>query len=270
MIQFFESPSLKLTASTRNVSEYKKLLVAEWDEDSLRATIGLIERFLQSSGLRLEFPAATTRPRRRLKSACPVDDALLGALIGHVFPVCEPFSLRQPKGGELRAEHWDPIALRCFTATLVQLIGRFEGDSHLLRDLQSLLLLQILLELLPTLRQRQRMVEHNGLIAALLYHVNYAWTDNDGHRLYLISEIAKSLARDDIEKQSLFQSYMLTDPEEHDFLTAVQQYWLFLLDKNCFDEAKEFLLRAFKRAPSDATEELREMFDLTYESGAAS
>ena len=269
MIYQHNPRTVEMAAPTRLIAEYKKLLLCDWSETSLHETIDLIERMLKASGMVLQFPTVAKKPAKASKNVVTVDDELVASLLPHLFPVFAPFAIAAPDLRQLKVAQWDFVALRSFCGLTIQLMVSIEKDSGLLRDCQSLLFLQSAQSVLPMLKEHGAQTQHDSLVAAMLYHANNVWIDNDSHRLYLLSEIANYLGEHEFEGSALYQSFLLTPSDDHSYMTAVQQYWSYLLAQNSHAQAKEFLLHAYKRGPVSAGEEIRELLDLTYESSAA-
>ena len=83
--------------------------------------------------------------------------------------------------------------------------------------------------------------------------------------LYLRSGLFRYLNMKEDETDALVQSFRLTAPDQHDYLTKAQAAWMSMLDRKELSKAKEFMLGVYRACPESARAEVEEILDETYE-----
>jgi hypothetical protein len=132
------------------------------------------------------------------------------------------------------------------------------GDVGFLADVQSLAFQAAMHFVLPEIRKKHP-DEHSILLhSATLYAVGYSSHD-PAHYAYMISEIYGYLGDKERRLASLYDSFRLTPPEDHSYLTKAQGLWSELLDRGEFVEAERFLFSLHRSSLPDQQEEVREM-----------
>ena len=137
------------------------------------------------------------------------------------------------------------------------------NPAALFLDSQSLLFLGAVHFLLPALDHAGMAADRKSLIAALWVHC-LLWDADLAHMLFLKSSLFSYLGMKDYEADSLVQSFRLTDPEDHDYVSKAQAAWMCLLDDDQVVKAKQFMLDVYRTCPQDARTEVREILDETY------
>ena len=82
--------------------------------------------------------------------------------------------------------------------------------------------------------------------------------------LFLKSSLFHYLKLTQQETDALMESFRLTDPGEHDYLTKAQAVWMSLLERNELSKAKAFMLDVYRVCPQSAREAVQEILDETY------
>jgi hypothetical protein len=156
------------------------------------------------------------------------------------------------------------LAVRAWVYMDLQALFELRGETDFLRDLQSILFLNVIESLLPELRAVGQEQFHSILIHALAYHSAMVWRDDPAHQQYLLSTWAHYLGNRDIEENALRSAFRLTDPDEHDYLTLAQSYWHFLLENQRHEDAEKFLLGVYRTAPQEQLNEIKGLIDETF------
>jgi hypothetical protein len=247
---------------------YQSLLKKDWDANTMRLVLKLLDAQLRASGvfLRLSGDSDGTRPER--SGQISIGPQQIGELLQVFERVGSPQLPAVPATAAalLRDARNDTadMALRASIYLAFQALCNIRGETGFFQDLQSLLYLHAVDWLLPQLRSAGFVLEHGLLVEAMGYHFTAVWRDNPAHQQYLISVLAGYLGDRELEESSLLASFRLTDPEGHDYLTLAQCYWSFLLENHRSEDAETFLLGVYRRAPRESLAEIREMLDDTF------
>lgn len=252
--------------SKRQILEYQRLLKSEWGDGFAADVIGLIKSLLhepQSEGklpissiLNGEFNQATTGR---------IIDAVLQRLIAfgeygnlHELPAL-PKAYSLPKRSARHARE----AVQLTVGLCLRLLAPLEGDTALLRDVQSLVFHAALHETLPALNERQSAERSILLHAMSLFAHDYFFID-PAHYCHLLSSIFGHLGRSDERLKYLSFSLGLTRVDDHSYLTKAQEYWSELVDNERLDEAETFLLSLYRSSNAEQQSEVREMIDAAF------
>jgi len=146
---------------------------------------------------------------------------------------------------------------------LFQFRFRIPSDASLFHDSQSLLYLCASHALLPELDRNQLTEARDRVVTAMWLHC-LTWESDVAHMLYLRSQLYDYLERATDATRDLMESFRLTDPDEHVYVTKAQAVWTSMLEENKVSDAIDFLLGVYRVCPREARDEVREMLDETY------
>jgi hypothetical protein len=258
--------TITLKAKLAFKEKYRSLLSEDWSMASLRQVLGLLDELLRASHAALRFSWEESESAfRGGKRVIDLED-LTGLLAIH-RPLGLPGIPVPPDAlGELLAVPNGEVtlAVRAWVYLDLQALFELRGETDFLRDLQSILFLNVIEALLPGLHAAGLSEFHGILIHALGYHNAVVWRDDPAHQQYLLSAWAHYLGNRDLEENALRAAFRLTDPGEHDYLTLAQSYWQFLMDDRRYEDAERFLLGVYRQAPREHLDEIKGLIDDTY------
>ncbi len=139
-----------------------------------------------------------------------------------------------------------------------------KGDTHVLRDLQSLLFLECARVLVPRLGKAGLTDEVNHVLHALRAHATLFWTDDPAHQQYLLHVFFDLVGDKQSAKRLLWASLQATDVEAHEYLSKAQSFWSLLMEEGDYEEAQRFVLGLYRRGREEDLAEIREWVDMTY------
>ena len=256
-------PSLTVSSSARLRSRYRKLLLGDWSRDTLEAVLQLLWDLVRDSAEGMTEPwIEVLRPRPRRARTFDPDvlsriRAFADLLPDPGFPAV-PASLPAGRPGEGPRQ-----AERSWTFLVLQSLAAVRGDVALLGDTQSLLFFADLHFLLPGLKEQGCGPEHDCLLNALDMHLWLVWRDEPPQLLYLRSQLMDYLGQGGRRDRMLLESFRLTPPEDHTFLTKAQDYWSNLVEERRLKEAMDFLFTVRERSLPSHREEIGQMVDFT-------
>lgn len=166
------------------------------------------------------------------------------------------FSEKRSVKGLIHAE-------RSWTFLILQSLATIEGNAGLFCDTQALLFFSDLHFLLPNLKEQGCDSEHDCLLNAMYMHLWLVWRNEHPQLLYLGSQLMDYLGQKDIRDRMLLESFYLTSPEDHTFLTKAQDLWSNLIEERRLKEAMNFLFLVKGRSLPSQREEIDQMVDYT-------
>lgn len=255
MIDFKIKPSASMKTS------YRDLLLRDLSEDAFEETLALVRRVLETSGHPIVFDWESPPSTRKRPYEIPA------AAQDYLKEFLERANASLPE--EMPEEVPDKTALERRTneaAVFLTFQSRvnLQGETGLVRDIQSLLFQQCLHSLSPRLVSRHLEEAHSFLLHALYAHAQLAWTDVPAHQHYLLSCLYEHAGYREVALQFLKASLENSSPEDHDFITKAQDYWSRLVEVGSTDEAKSFALDLYRRAAAKDLAEIEELVDETY------
>jgi hypothetical protein len=146
-----------------------------------------------------------------------------------------PRLFSQARSGKILAQ-----AERSWAFLVLQSLGKIDGETGLLLDTQSLLFFANLHYLLPNLKEQKYTSEHDCLVNAMYMHL-FAWAHLPSHLYYLGGQLMDYLGKRKARDRMLLESLRLTSPEDHAYLTTVQDYWSNLIEERRYTEGNAFL-----------------------------
>jgi len=245
---------ISLEANPRLTRQYQDLLTQEWSEATLVGVLELLTDQLPV-GERERF-VEVTEPFKILR--------MFSKFLPLAVTKSASRSDRRPRARNNPSEQIvvDRVERTC-AFLLFKLAYAIEGECALFVDSQSLLYLCVVHFLLPTLDSKQMVGERNSLVSALALH-SLTWDSNLPHMLYLRSVLFHYLDQTSNEIDALVESFRLTDPDDHDYVTKAQAAWMSMLNDHQIAKAKEFMLEVYRNCSLDARAEVREILDETY------
>ncbi|HEX4142198.1 MAG TPA: hypothetical protein VHY91_01500 [Pirellulales bacterium] len=236
------------------VRRYRDVLTQDWTEATLAQTLELLTAQLPAEE-RSRF-ISITDPFKTIR------------LFSKVLAIPVKMSTAQPPRRSRKHDDSGKQTLvdsveRSLAFMLFQLSYAIDEKCELFIDSQSLLYLCVIHFLLPALDSRQMTTERNSLVSALAIH-SLTWESNLPHMLYLKSLLFHYLNQTSRETDALVESFKLTDPDDHDYVTKAQAAWMSMLDDHQVGRAKEFMLEVYRNCPQNARAEVREIIDETY------
>ena len=155
------------------------------------------------------------------------------------------------------------LAEQAWTFLTLQALVNLEGETGLFADARSLLFLCSAHFLLPQLQQRGLTAEHDCLVCAMYVHTLLVWRTQPAHYLYLQSVLMDQLGEQERRLELLDQSFHMTPPDDHSYLTKATAYWSELMDLRRYEKASNFLFFLTKHGPDYCQEEIKEMLSET-------
>jgi hypothetical protein len=253
---------LEVSASQGNIQKYQSLLTREWTRRSLEEVLGLLWEEVEHSARAQQLPFAvvlnpeSAAARREFNPTLVNQIRTFSGFFEHdIVPVMPSAQLladtRKTKTTAQAETAWAYLTLH----TLV----RLRGATGFFLDTQSLLFLVSVHHLLPTLKERAYLPEHDCLVNALHMHVMTAWLEQPEHFFYLLGVLMDYLGENDEKEAALRASLQLTPVDDESYLTKVQEYWFALSDAGKPEAAWSFLLSVYRNAPASYLEELEAM-----------
>jgi hypothetical protein len=245
---------ISLITDASLVREYRRLLTEDWTEKSLAGVLDLLAKQLP--------PAERGKIRKETETPLPVGFVPMPVRLA----IEENTRGNGHQPGRVGARPDEQLA-SCVKSTVFFLLFQFahtiEKESALFVDSQSLLFLCAIHALLPALSQKKMAGQRRSLLMALWFHCSI-WESDIPHLLYLRANLFHYLGLLENETSDLAQSFKLTPPDEHDYLTKAQAVWTSMLERNELSAAKEFMLEVYRNCPQTARGEVREILDETY------
>ncbi|MCP4107121.1 MAG: hypothetical protein GY749_16535 [Desulfobacteraceae bacterium] len=262
--------NIKLKADNYHKKQYKKLLCSEWRHDTVKDLFLLTDNFLNSGGLPVSYskrPDAAEWEKNMLPYISLISDQI-GA---EYFPAVPKKIPERKSVTKIYRHRLVSEAVYNLTFPLSLKSGEFRnqtiklnGDTDFLKDLKSLTVLLALNCIIPELAKERMKEEHDYIICILFLNTLITWHDNPAHQNYLLSVLFDKIGRSDMYRAFLYNSFRLTSPEDHDYLTKAQAYWSALIDEKMFDEAEDFVLKLLKNSGEEHFEEIKEIISLTF------
>jgi hypothetical protein len=154
---------------------------------------------------------------------------------------------------------------RSWTFLILFSLVKIDGQVGLFFDTQSLLFFSNLHYLLPSLKELHYGAEHNCLLNAMYMHL-FTWGHQPGHLFYLGAQLMDYLGKRRARDRMLLESFRLTSPEDHVYLTMIQNYWSNLVEEGRHKEARVFLSSLEGKTLPSHQEEIERMVQYTEES----
>jgi hypothetical protein len=150
-------------------------------------------------------------------------------------------------------------AERTWAYLVLQSLAVVKGETGFFRDIQSLLFLCAVHYLLPHLRSQGLHPEHDCLLNAMFSHTILVWQDMPAHEYFLQSLVADYLGNARARMELLRQSFLLTPPEDHSYLTKAQAFWCDLVEAGSPEQARWFLMNLARTSPPEHLPEISDM-----------
>jgi hypothetical protein len=240
--------SLTIKSSENYFNKYHKILDADWDRDSIRKTISLmfsaisinqfrdysisvsivpdeVFSFISSRGSNTKIPSKFISKLKELSDVFKESNS-------PEFPSDTSF----PKNDNISENYLASLKLLS-----LQLFLEMDGCVEFFQDLQSLLFLNCIHYLLPTLRKSRMSREENSLICVMLIHANIVWKNDPSHKFYLLASLMGYLGDKRTRLDFLEKSFSSTPVCDHSYLTKVNAYCGEMLEMGMKSEALELL-----------------------------
>jgi hypothetical protein len=258
--------TLRASAAGEDVERYRALLRANWSRETLDAVFSLLWKLLaksmKSSSVSWRNVLACNRTAK--KSTKELNQDVLHRIRSLSLVFTEPALPVMPSAfPATRSSRLVALAEQAWTFLTLQALVSLEGETGLVADAQSLLFLCSAHFLLPQLQQRGLTAERNCLVCAMYVHTLLVWRTQPAHYLYLQSVLMDHLGEQERRLELLDQSFHMTPPADHCYLTKATAYWSELMDLRRYEKASNFLFFLTKHAPDFCQEEIKEMLSET-------
>jgi hypothetical protein len=248
------------------VERYRALLRADWYRETLDAVFSLLSKLivksLKSSSISWRNVVAFHRTAKKSAKELNLDVLDRIRFLSLVFT--EPALPVMPAAFPTnRPNRLTALAEQAWTFLTLQALVNLEGETELFADTQSLLFLCWAHFLLPQLQQRGLTAERACLACAMYVHTLLVWRTQPAHYLYLQSALMDQLGESERRLELLDQSFHMTPPDDHSYLTKATAYWSELMELRRYEKASTFLFFLTKHAPDFCQEEIKEMLSET-------
>jgi hypothetical protein len=256
-------PELTFDPDEAAIAAYQQLLRSEWNLATLKGVLALLNSIVGNASVsaRLNSAPAHRDPAdgngQLIRDATDQIRALSSVLSDPSLP---PVPSAFPQG---RRSGLQRIAESTWSYLVLQSLFTVNRHAEFLQDLQSLLFLCAAHVLLPQLKHKKRTAEHDCLLNAMHLHIVLVWRDQAAHYHYLRSVLMDCVGAPQVRLEALYQSFHLTPPTDHSFLTKAAAVWSELLDHGKQSEAISFLIGLSRTSLSEHQQEIREMFEET-------
>jgi hypothetical protein len=258
-------PTLKISALRPDIEDYRKALKSDYTKETLRSVLSLLWKLIAESA-----NPSTFEWQKVL--AYPPKAAAKRGLNQHIIAQIRQASevLRDDRIPaipatipNIRSDNLVTQAEQVCAYLSLQLLARLTGETEMFADLQSLLFLCAVEELLPNLKKRNFLTEHDCLVNALFVHTILVWRENPSHLCYLQSVLMDYLEQYSSMLDLRRQSLRLTDVEDHSYLTKAQALWSDLMDLGKHKDAYSLLLDLIRYSPQSYQPEIEDMLAAT-------
>lgn len=264
---------MRLRTSPDMEGRYRDLVRHSFSTSTLSATLSLVRDLLESSGVRLVFNWEQEPARPRGLKLYPIPagarDEVRRYLEKLNIELEERDASRDTSGPPPRPSHLSRMAEETEVFLVAQSHFPLGGETGVLRDVQSLLLLQSAHVLVPTLREAGLWSDANYVLRAMFAHVSQAWLDDMAHQRYLLHVFYDLIGQRPMAERFLRESVETTPAEAHDYLTKAQAYWSMLVEDGRLPEARTFALHTYRRGLDRDLEEIGSLVDASYDLSAA-
>lgn len=262
-------PILKASATRSYFENYQKLLKSDFTNETLRSVSALLWKLIAYPEQAIAFgsdsvwqkvlvypPKATQKP---VLDPFVIDTLRQAAyFLGDKRLPAMPAKFSEAPPGRLVMQ-----AQQVWTYLGLQLLVQLTGEKELFADLQSLLFLCAIEGLLPNLKQKGLLPEHDFLLNALFIHSIIVWREEPSHQYYLQSALMDYLEEYPSMLELRKRSLQLTDVEDHSYLTKAQAVWSDLIDLGEHEEAYAFLFHLNRYTPQSYQPEIEGMLAAT-------
>jgi hypothetical protein len=258
--------TLRISPASQDVDRYRELLRADWSRETLDALFSLLSKLLarsmKSSSVSWQDVLAINCTAK--KSAKELNQHVLDRIRSLSLVFTEPAVPVMPSAFPTnRPSRLSALAEQAWTILTIQALVNLEGATGLFADSQSLLFLCSAHFLLPQLQQRGLIAERDCLVCAMYIHTVLVWRTQPVHYLYLQSVLMDQLGEQERRLELLDQSFQMTPPDDHSYLTKATAYWSELMDLRRYEKASSFLFFLTKHAPDSCQEEIKDMLSET-------
>jgi hypothetical protein len=258
-------PSLTVLSSERLCNRYRELLLEEWTRDTLEAVLLLLwDEIRESAEKGNETWIDALRPKQGRFTSRDFNQEVIDRIrkFSDILPDAG-FPTMPASFSEKRSSKALKQAERSWTFLILQSLATIKGDADLFCDTQSLLFFSDLHFLLPNLKEQGCDSEHDCLLNAMYMHIWLVWREERPQLLYLGSQLRDYLGQRGMRDRMLLESFKLTPPEDHTFLTKAQDHWSNLIEERRLKEAIDFLFSVRERSLPSHREEIDQMVDYT-------
>lgn len=266
MLQSMTRETLRVSASSAEVERYRALLRVDWSRHTLNAILSLLSNLLAESvrSSSVSWRDVLAFNPNAKKSAKQLNEYVLDRIRSLSLVLSEPALPVMPSAiAANRPSRLAALAEHAWTFLSLQALVNLEGETGLFADCQSLLFLCSAHVLLPQLHKRRLRVERDCLVCAMYVHTLLVWRTQPAHYLYLQSVLMDQLGEQERRLELLNQSFHMTPPDDHSYLTKATAYWSELMDLRRHDKASTFLFFLTRHAPDSCQEEIQEMLSET-------
>jgi hypothetical protein len=242
--------AIRVHASQNAADRYRELLRSDYTKETLESTLALLWATIQASTTPagLSWQKSLEYDEMGRASGKSFDQAIIDRIRIYSTSMGKRALPGMPRTFSERPTRSAALAEKTWAYLAIQTLAKLEGDTDFFNDLQSILYLCSVEYLLSHLKTQSMTAEHNCLVNAMYLHTVFVWSDlQPAHMFYLQSALMDYLGHPQKRSELLHRSLMLTDREDHSYLTKMQALVFDLVDSGQQRKAMDLLLSALRK-----------------------